>query len=136
MKRFLTLLTCLALAGALVAGCGDDNKDTASAPETTAAPAATTETGATTAKPAGGVVEVKMKDIEFVPADITGKVGDTVKWTNDDAVAHTVTATSGEDFDSGTVEGGGTYEYKLDKAGKIDYVCTIHPNQKGTITVQ
>jgi len=24
----------------------------------------------------------------------------------------------------------------MSKAGKIDYVCTIHPNQTGTITVQ
>jgi plastocyanin len=76
-----------------------------------------------------------MKDIQFKPENVTVKVGQTVTWTNDDPVAHTVTAKSGADFDSGTVSPGGRFAFAAKKAGKISYVCTIHPNQKGTITV-
>jgi len=139
MKRLLMLLLCLALSTAVLSACGSDGDTDSESGSTPAAPTATgvapTETSA--GPSAGGtVVEVSMKDIEYVPKDATAKVGDTVKWTNNDAVAHTVTATSGADFDSGTLEAGATYEQKVAKAGTIDYVCTIHPNQKGKITVK
>jgi len=29
-----------------------------------------------------------------------------------------------------------TFEQTFDAAGKVDYVCTIHPNQTGTVTVE
>jgi plastocyanin len=76
-----------------------------------------------------------MKNIQFVPKSVTAKVGQTVKWTNNDSVDHNVTATSGETFKSKTFGQGGTYSYKLDKAGTIKYVCTIHPGMDGTIVV-
>jgi plastocyanin len=77
-----------------------------------------------------------MKNIKFVPAAITAKVGQKIVWTNTDGqTPHTVTATGGADFDSGTLAGGKTFEYTPTKAGKIDYICTIHQNQSGTITV-
>lgn len=131
-----TLLACLALAaGGAIAGCGSDDDDSSSSSPPPPPAAATTPAATTAAK--GGVVEVGMKDIKFVPADITVKLGQTVKWTNTDGdIAHTVTSqTDGEDFDSGTMEGGATFEYKPKKAGEIDYVCTIHSGQTGTITV-
>jgi plastocyanin len=130
-RRIITALSCgaLALGGAFVAGCGSDNNDNGSAPKTT------TTTGTTAGATKGSVVEVSMKNNLFVPETITAKVGQTIKWTNDDPYPHNVTATKGEDFQSDNIDGGGTYEYKLDKAGTIDYVCTIHSGQRGTITV-
>ena len=77
-----------------------------------------------------------MKNIQYVPAAITAKVGQKIVWTNTDGqIPHTVTAKDGADFDSGTLQPGSTFEYTPKKAGKISYVCEIHPNQKGTITV-
>ena len=128
--RIITALSCgvLALGGAFVTGCGDDNGSSGSAQTTTAA------------APAGGsgkgsVISVSMKANKFIPENVTGKVGQTVEWTNDDPYPHNVTATKGEDFQSDNIDGGGTYEYKLDKAGTIDYVCTIHSGQRGQIRV-
>jgi plastocyanin len=131
--RIITALSCgaLALGGAFVTGCGDDNKDSGSAQTTTEAAPATATGGA--AK--GSVVAVSMKANKFIPEKITGKVGQTVEWTNDDPYPHNVVATKGEDFQSDNFGGGGTYKYKLDKAGKISYVCTIHSGMVGTITV-
>jgi plastocyanin len=135
MKKWFALLTsCIALV--LVAtGCGsDDNSDdnggdNASTPAQPAAPS----TG--TAKSAVAVV---MKNTRFVPMNIKVKKGGTITWTNKDPFAHTVTKGSGPGakFDSGQVDGGGTFKQKFRTAGKIDYVCTIHPNQTGTITVE
>jgi plastocyanin len=83
----------------------------------------------------GTTVAVQMKDILFVPEKVSARVGQTVVWTNEDDVAHTVKAKSGADFASKALSKGDTYKAKLTKAGTIDYVCTIHPSQTGTITV-
>jgi plastocyanin len=134
-RRIITALSCgaLALGGAFVAGCGNDSNDTGSTPSTpAAAPAATATLPAT---PEGATVEVSMKNSKFVPEQITAKVGQKIKWTNDDGYAHNVTAVKGADFQSDNVDGGGIYEYTPTKAGTIDYVCTIHSGQRGTITV-
>lgn len=122
-----TVLACLALAA--FAGCGDDD-DSSTAPPPPPPPAASSAS-------AGDVVKVGMEDIKFVPADITAKVGQKIEWTNTDgSIPHTVTSdTDGVDFDSGNMNGGDTFEYTPTKAGKIDYICTIHSGQTGTITV-
>ncbi len=39
------------------------------------------------------------------------------------------------DFDSGNMQAGAKFDYTPKKAGTIDYVCTIHSGQTGTITV-
>ncbi len=130
------LLSCLALLLLPVSGCGgDDGGDGGSAETTTEQQPAEENTGG--AEP-GGAVTVSMKNTLFVPMDVKVKVGDTIEWTNDDPFPHTVTKSGGPGpkFDSGTVGGGETYEQKFTKAGKIDYVCTIHPRQVGTITVE
>jgi plastocyanin len=119
------LIALLALV--LAAGCGT---------EKSAGPkdAGGTATGPATAS-GGEIVAVKMKDILFVPEKITARVGQSVRWTNQDDVQHTVTARKGASFKSKRLSKGDTYEAKLTKTGTIDYVCTIHPSQHGTITV-
>jgi plastocyanin len=136
-KRTTAFAACLALAAALAA-CGSSNSKSTSAstPAPTASTPATTPAKTTPAPAsAAGVVQVEMKNIMFVPKTVTAKVGQTVKWTNSDPVAHTVTAKSGSDVDSGTVAPNQTFETKFTKAGRVDYVCSIHPNQTGTVIV-
>lgn len=134
MNKCIALLASCVALGLVAAGCGsDDEKDSGSA-ETTEQPA---EQPAE--KPAGeGTVSVSMKNTLFVPMDVTVKAGGTVTWKNDDSFAHTVTKGSGPgpQFDSKQVDGGGTFEQKFAKPGKIDYLCTIHPTQTGSITVE
>jgi plastocyanin len=136
--RIITALSCgaLALGGAFVAGCGTDNSKSSSTQGTNKAGAPSapqTSTAAGAAK--ASVIQVSMKNNTFIPEKITGKVGQTVRWTNDDSYPHNVVATKGENFQSSTFSGGGTYQYKLDKPGTISYVCTIHSGMVGTITV-
>lgn len=121
MRRTLPLLlTCVALAAA---GCGGDDDEGGG-----------DEGGG--AAPSGDVVTIHMKNIEFDPKDATVKAGQTVRWVNDDDVQHDAVAKSGADFKSELFGKGESFDTKLDKAGKIDYVCTIHPNMTGTLTVQ
>jgi plastocyanin len=41
------------------------------------------------------VIQIKMAQIAFTPAQISAHVGDTIEWTNDDIVVHTATARNG-----------------------------------------
>jgi plastocyanin len=130
VKWLAVLVSCVALV--LVAiGCGDDDEGDEDGG------AATTEEPADGGG-AGKAVKVSMKDIKFVPQDVTVSEGGTITWTNDDSPPHTVTKEKGPgpDFDSGNIDPGGNYKRTFNAAGKIDYVCTIHPNQTGTITVK
>jgi plastocyanin len=130
-------LACLVL-GLAVAGCGGDDDDGDSGGS-----AATTEQTTTTEQAGGSDTAAKtataeIVDIDYEPRDLTVAKGTTVTWTNTGNLPHTVTKDEGPgpDFDSGTVETNGTFEQKFDAAGKIDYFCTIHSNQRGSITVE
>ena len=71
-------------------------------------------------------------NLAYSPASITVNVGDSILFTNSDAVAHTVTADGGS-FD-GSLPPGGTLTLRL-PAGAYAYHCTIHPTMHGAITV-
>jgi plastocyanin len=111
----------------LAAGCGEKKSEGSGAAGGTATNPATAS--------GGKFVRVALKDILFVPEKVTARVGQSVRWTNQDDVQHTVKASKGADFESKTLSKGDTYVAKLTKTGTIDYVCTIHPSQRGTITV-
>jgi plastocyanin len=136
-KSFPAVLAWLAIGG-LALGCGG-GKQTGGATETTSeAHTPTSSQAGPTTNPAitRGRVQVAMKDIKFIPAHITVKKGQTVIWTNEDGVDHTVTADSGASFNSGNLQPGVTYKWKASQAGKVHYYCTIHGQQQsGTITV-
>ncbi len=72
--------------------------------------------------------------------DITVQQGDTVEWTWQDTVTHTVTSMAGsqEDFDSGQIQGmGQTFSYTFTEVGTNDYQCNNHPgSMNGTVTVE
>jgi len=78
--------------------------------------------------------QVYIKGMAFTPATLTVVAGTTVKWTNKDGVAHTVTSDTGV-FDSGNVAANGTYSYMFMTAGTYTYTCLIHPTMKGKIIV-
>jgi plastocyanin len=125
LRSFSLLLAGGAIA---LAGCGSSNSSSDST-------AASTPAAATPAA-SGSTIAIHLKNIAFSPTTVTAKVGQTIKWTNDDSVDHNVTATKGESFKSDNFGQGGTYSYKLDKAGTITYVCTLHSGMTATINVQ
>jgi amicyanin len=78
-----------------------------------------------------------MKTLAFDPAGIKGRVGQTVKWTNQDNLPHNVIYVNGPKFASSPprIKNGESYSIKLTQAGTIHYFCSIHPWMKGTIEV-
>ena len=85
-----------------------------------------------------GDVTIDMRNVKYIPQTVTIKAGDTVVWENSDGMAHTVTKRGGPgpSFDSGTIPPGGAFSRTFREPGKIDYVCTIHPNQTGVLNVK
>ena len=130
MKRSITIAACLAFAALPIAGCGGDDEGTSTGTQQ--------EKTATQAEAVPAVVSVSIGDNFYKPKDVSIKVGQSVKWRNDGAVAHTVTSDgdSTVKFDSGTLEPRGVYALKPGSRGKLTYSCTIHGKvQSGTITV-
>lgn len=78
--------------------------------------------------------EVTIKGFAFSPDTLTVKVGTTVKWTNQDSVAHSVTSDTGL-FDSGELAAGNTFSFTFTQAGTFDYHCAMHPSMIATIVV-
>jgi plastocyanin len=77
---------------------------------------------------------VSIKDMQFTPADIAIKVGETVTWTNKDDRDHTVVADDGS-FTSDNLKPGANYTHEFKIVGKFTYSCSYHPRMKGVVTV-
>jgi plastocyanin len=71
----------------------------------------------------------------YVPDSITGSMGTTVKWTNNDSVVHDVTSKNNL-FISGSMGPGATFSQTFQSAGSFPYYCTVHSGMTGTVTVQ
>lgn len=68
---------------------------------------------------------------DYDPDMVQVPMGNVIEWTNDDAVAHTVTSATdaGATFDSSLVSAGDTFKVETAKLkpGKYDYLCIVHP---------
>jgi len=88
--------------------------------------------GSGTPTPQAGVTDVAISGLAFAPKEVTIRVNETVRWTNDDGVLHTVTsgnpgaADAGSQFNSGLIAPGGTFEWQFDAVGEYVYFCTQH----------
>ena len=88
--------------------------------------------GAGPTAPAG--TSVRMAGSRFEPATLTVAAGTTIRWFNDDALPHTVTAADSS-WDSGNLAPGGAFERRFDSPGTYAYLCRYHPGMTGTIVV-
>lgn len=72
-----------------------------------------------------GAKTVTINNFEFAPETLEVKVGDTITVDNKDSAEHTVTAMD-KSFDTGRFAAG-TKTFTVTKAGRFEYVCTVHP---------
>jgi plastocyanin len=79
-------------------------------------------------------IQIVMDKLVFSPVETQAKVGDTIEWVNRDILAHTATATAGDDWNV-IIAPNKTEKLVLQKAGTVDYYCKYHPNMKGRLNV-
>lgn len=96
-----------------------------------------------TPNPQNGVYTVDAISTEnakniFAPGNLIIKKGSTVRWVNNDTVAHLLASVpvigSGGIF-SPTIEPGAKWEYTFNKTGEYYYICFIHKVMYGKVTV-
>lgn len=78
--------------------------------------------------------QVTIANMAFAPVSVSIKVGDTVKWTNQDATPHTVSADDNS-FGSNSIAQGGTFSHTFTAAGTVHYHCSFHPTMTATVVV-
>lgn len=93
--------------------------------------------------PAAATIEAN-NELKFVPATVTVKVGDTVRWENMSVMVHTVTCDpdkaarpadvalpdGAEVFDSGNILPKKTFDHTFTVAGTYRYFCKPHEGAK------
>lgn len=81
-------------------------------------------------------IPITIKNFSFNPPTLTVKTGTKVTWVNNDSVTHTVTADSGNLFDSKTLSPGQSFSFIFIDIGSANYLCTIHPTMEGEVVVE
>ena len=82
-------------------------------------------------------VIVTQNDKQFSDETLTIKVGDEIKFVNEDSVAHNIFSLSdAKSFDLGTFENGAERAVKFDEAGTIEIECALHPDMYLEVTVE
>ncbi|MGH2731877.1 MAG: cupredoxin domain-containing protein, partial [Actinomycetota bacterium] len=88
----------------------------------------------------GGSMNVGIKDQAYAPAALAVNAGDSVIWTNNETresgIPHTVSSSGGGPLKSGSLQPGASYTYTFANPGTYNYVCDVHPNMKGSVTVK
>jgi plastocyanin len=107
---------------------------TATTTTTTPAPPAPTVSSPTRKAHASASASVTMGDFFFSPASVTVSVGDTVTWRNTGQAPHNATGNGGS-FSTTTIDNGESASHTFNSAGTFSYICTIHPQMKGTVRV-
>lgn len=79
------------------------------------------------------IYKVDIRQMAYSPDSLAVAVGDTVEWTNDDLVPHTVTSSS---FDSKSIGPKQTWSYIAKTAGDFAYNCTFHTTMVGALIVR
>jgi plastocyanin len=77
---------------------------------------------------------VAIADFAFSPPALSVAAGSTVTWTNNDPFGHSVVATDGS-FASSSLDSGVAFDFTFNTPGEYAYVCGIHPEMTGTVTV-
>lgn len=85
--------------------------------------------------PSPSVREVRIAEFRFAPAELTVSPGDTVVWTNDDALMHSTAADSGA-WSSPEMGRGERFRFVPTRSGRFYYHCAAHPVMRGTLVVR
>ncbi|GAB2670180.1 cupredoxin domain-containing protein [Nocardia goodfellowii] len=129
--KSLRVATGFAVLGMLLTGCGSE--DSGSPTTTTAAPTSSA-VRPTDTKPTAVTVDVD--DMKFSPDTVTVRVGDTVTWKFADKVPHSVQGIGDKAMGiNSPIFDQGEWSYTFTMPGTYRYLCSLHPEMRGTVTV-
>jgi len=101
--------------------------------------------------------QVRLSEYKFWPDTVRIRVGQTVRWTNEDNVKHNVRFTAADTapakqiksradllaqnrpkelFASALFDQGESWTARFDKPGRFAYICDPHPYMRGVIIVE
>jgi plastocyanin len=92
------------------------------------------KTAATSQKPVPEIHTIEIENMQFQPAIVTVRIGDTIVWINKDIVAHCVTGLESNAWTSSKIPKGSSW--KMVVSNSTDYYCAIHQVMKGKIVVE
>lgn len=82
-------------------------------------------------------VEVRMEKMQFVPAEIRIKPGDTVRWVSAEKRGYHTVWFQAEGLDeSEPLFTGDSWQRSFDQPGSHDYICGPHPDMRGRVIVE
>ncbi|WP_063001129.1 cupredoxin domain-containing protein [Nocardia jinanensis] len=128
-RAVLVPATGFALVAALLSGCDSGSSaDGATKSDTS---------GAHSQHAPEATVTVEVEEDRFSPADITISAGDTVAWHFDGDLPHGVQGIGDKamGINSPLFEVG-DWSHTFTAPGEYRYLCPIHPDMRGTITVE
>jgi plastocyanin len=117
--KVIGFIMLISIGLAIMTGCGSSKKSTNPPPPAHSANFHT----------------VSIANFAFSPPSLTIAAGDTVLWTNNQNVTHTVTSDAGTEL-GGSLSPGATYQHIFMTANSFPYHCSIHPTMHGLVTVQ
>ncbi len=128
MKRLTLTLGPIVLAAVLAACSG--------------ASAAANGSAVPAGSPSGDTVTVVAKDLKFTTPGVSAKAGSpfTIAFDNQDGAPHNIAISdaSGAKVFKGDIVAGKQVDYQVGAlpAGTYGFICEVHPDMKGTLTVE
>ena len=80
-------------------------------------------------------VAVEIRNYDFFPRELTVSAGASVAWTNRDLTPHDATDEAGG-WTTGMLRQGDSGTLVFEDPGSYRYLCTIHPDMRGTLRVE
>ena len=85
---------------------------------------------------AGPTVEVGIEKYTYTPAEVTIRVGDTVKWVNrEKRTSHSILFPQEGGRESERLFPDESWQREFTRAGRYPYTCGPHPEMKGVVIV-
>ena len=84
---------------------------------------------------AGKTHTVRIEGMKFIPERLEVAAGDTVVWTNNDFLPHSVTAREAR-VESGDLAPDKSWRFTARTKGEMHYICRLHPVMKGVLVVK
>ncbi|MCA2210308.1 cupredoxin family copper-binding protein [Nocardia rosealba] len=122
------------VAALLAAGCSGDADNAATTTTRKPRPVSTTTTPSVQVDAA---LTVEVSDMKYSPAQATIKVGQTVTWKFSDKAPHNVQGIGDKAMGiNSPIIDKGEWSYTFTQPGTYRYLCSLHPDMRGQITVE